>query len=345
MKAVYIAEHGGIDKLIYGDRPDPSAGPGEVVVRVRASALNHLDLGVRTGGGRASALPRILGCDMAGEIHEIGSGVTGFEIGDRVLVDNRIKCDACRQCLQGQDQVCENQLRIGVDVDGGHAELCSVPAVNVYKFRDSMTFEEAAAIPLAFHTAWHCLIVRGQLQPWETILIQAGGSGVGSAGIQIAKRIGAKVITTAGTDEKVARAKEMGADAGINYRTTPEFSKAVRELNDGLGVDMVLDVVGAAVWRENLLSMRPGGRLVITGVTSGAQTDMDLSMLQGRPLTLMGSGGRTRRSFGEMMSVINRGELHGVVGRVFPLQDVAEAHRVMEDRDFYGKLVIQGPGG
>ena len=127
MKAVYIAEHGGIDKLIYGDRPDPSAGPGEVVVRVRASALNHLDLGVRTGGGRASALPRILGCDMAGEIHEIGSGVTGFEIGDRVLVDNRIKCDACRQCLQGQDQVCENQLRIGVDVDGGtrRAVQCS----------------------------------------------------------------------------------------------------------------------------------------------------------------------------------------------------------------------------
>ena len=245
----------------------------------------------------------------------------------------------------GAGPVCENQLRIGVDVDGGHAELCSVPAVNVYKFRDSMTFEEAAAIPLAFHTAWHCLMVRGQLQPWETILIQAGGSGVGSAGIQIAKRIGAKVITTAGTDEKVARAKELGADAGINYRTTPEFSKAVRELNDGQGVDMVLDVVGAAVWRENLLSMRPGGRLVITGVTSGAQTDMDLSILQGRPLTLMGSGGRTRRSFGEMMSVINRGELHGVVGRVFPLQDVAEAHRVMEDRDFYGKLVIQGPGG
>ncbi len=345
MKAVYIAEHGGLDKLIYGDRPDPTAGPGEVVLRVKASALNHLDLGVRSGGGRGPGqLPRILGCDMAGEIHEIGPGVTGFEVGDRALVDNRIKCDACRQCLQGQDQFCESQQRIGVDVDGGHAELCVVPAVNVHRFRDSMSFEEAAAIPLAFHTAWHCLMVRGQLQPWETILIQAGGSGVGSAAIQIAKRIGARIITTAGTDEKVARAKEMGADEGINYRNTPEFSRAVRDLNDGAGVDMVLDVVGAAVWRENLLSIRPGGRLVITGVTSGAQTDMDLSILQGRPLTLMGSGGRTRRSFGEMMSVINRGELHGVVGRVFPLQDVAEAHRVMEDRDFYGKLVIQGPG-
>ena len=345
MKAVYIAEHGDVDKLIYGDRPEPTAGPGEVVLRVRASALNHLDLGVRSGGGRASALPRILGCDMAGEIHEIGPGVEGFNVGDRVLVDNRVKCDACGPCLQGQDQFCENQIRIGVDVDGGHAELCSVPAVNVHRFRDSMSFEEAAAIPLAFHTAWHCLMVRGQLQPWETILVQAGGSGVGSAAIQIAKRIGAKVITTAGTDEKVDRAKELGADEGINYRAYPEFSMTTRELNGGRGVDMVMDVVGAAVWRENLLSLRPGGRLVITGVTSGAQADIDLSMLQGRPLTLMGSGGRTRRSFGEMMSVINRGELHGVVGRVFPLQDVAEAHRVMEARDFSGKLVIQGPGG
>ena len=206
-----------------------------------------------------------------------------------------------------------------------------------------MSFEEAAAIPLAFHTAWHCLMVRGQLQPRETILIQVGGSGVGSAGIQIARRIWARVITTAGADEKLAKAKELGADEGINYRTTPEFSQRVRELTDGQGADMILDVVGAAVWEQNLLSLRAGGRLVITGATSGAQTSMDLSVLTGRPLTLMGSGGRTRRSFGEMMSVINRGELHGVVGRVFPLQDVAGAHQVMESRDFYGKLVIQGP--
>jgi NADPH:quinone reductase-like Zn-dependent oxidoreductase len=344
LKAVFINEFGGVDKLIYGDLPDPTAGPGEVVLRVRASALNHLDLGVRSGSGRVPKdLPRILGCDMAGEVAQIGSGVTGFQVGDRVLVDNRLKCDACDQCLQGLDQFCRNQLRVGVDVDGGHAELCKIPAVNVYKFRDSMSFEEAAAIPLAFHTAWHCLMVRGQLQPWETILVQAGGSGVGSAGIQIVKRIGARVITTAGSDEKLARAKELGADEGINYRTTPDFSQKVKELTDGQGVDMVLDVVGAAVWEQNQLSLRPGGRLVITGSTSGTQTSMDLSIITGKPLTLMGSGGRTRRSFGEMMSVINRGELTGVVGQVFPLQDVARAHQVMESRDFYGKLVIQGP--
>ncbi|MQF48874.1 zinc-binding dehydrogenase [SAR202 cluster bacterium AC-647-N09_OGT_505m] len=344
LKAVYISEFGDVDKLIYGDRPDPSPGQGEVVLRVRASALNHLDLGLRSGRGRVPRdLPRILGCDMAGEIALVGPGVTGFEKGDRVLVDNRLKCDSCGPCLLGQDQYCRNQLRVGVDVDGGHAEYCNVPAINVYKFRQSMSFEEAAAIPLAFHTAWHCLMVRGQLQPWETILIQAGGSGVGSAGIQIAKRIGARVITTAGSDDKVSKAQDLGADEGINYRNVPEFSQKVKELSDGHGADMILDVVGAAVWEQNLLSLREGGRLVITGTTSGAQTSMDLSILTGRPLTLMGSGGRSRRSFGEMMSVINRGELCGVVGSVFSLQDVAKAHQVMESRDFYGKLVIQGP--
>ncbi|MBF8267444.1 MAG: alcohol dehydrogenase [Dehalococcoidia bacterium] len=344
MKAVYISEHGGVDKLLYGNRPDPTPGRGEVVLRVRASALNHLDLGFRANPGRgAEGLPRILGCELAGEIAQVGSGVTGLSVGDRVLVDNRVKCGTCQPCLTGQDQYCLHQLRIGVDLDGGHAEYCKVPAINAYHFRPSMSFEEAAAIPLAFHTAWHCLMVRGQLQPWETILIQAGGSGVGSAGIQIAKRIGARVITTAGTDDKLAKAREMGADEGINYRNTPEFSSRVRELTEGKGVDMVLDVVGAAVWEQNLLSLRVDGRLVITGATSGSQIGMNLSILQGRPLTLMGSGGRSRRSFGEMMSVINRGELHGVVGRVFPLQEVGKAHEVMESRDFFGKLVVRGP--
>lgn len=343
MRAVYISEHGGVDKLIYGARPDPVPSQGEVVLRVQASALNHLDLGLRSGFGRTPGnLPRILGCDMAGEIAEIGQGVTGLELGDRVLVDNRVKCDSCEACLHGRDQYCVNQIRIGVDIDGGHAEYCKVPSINVYRFRHSMSFEEAAAIPLAFHTAWHCLIIRGKLQPWETILIQAGGSGVGSAAIQIAKYIGANVITTAGTDEKLTRARDLGADGTINYRKNEEFSDDVAELTDGQGVDMVLDMVGASVWDQNMLSLRAGGRLVLTGTTSGSQANMNLSVLQGKPLHIMGSGGRTRRSFGEMMSVINRSNLHGVVGQVFPLQEVAKAHKMMESRSFYGKLVIVG---
>jgi len=341
LKAVFISEFGGVDKLLYGEQPDPVAGPGEIVLRVRASALNHLDLGVRSGRGRVPGkLPHILGCDMAGEIADIGFGVEELSTGERVLVDNRLKCDACIACLQGQDQFCHNQIRVGVDVNGGHAEFCKIPAINVYRFRESMSFEEAAAIPLAFHTAWHCIVVRGQLQPWETILIQAGGSGVGSAGILISKYLGARVITTASSDEKLKKAKEIGADYGINYTSTPDFSQAVRDITGGEGVDMAFDVVGAAVWEENQLSLKAGGRLVITGSASGTRTNMDLSIMTGKPLTLIGSGGRTRRSFGEMMSVINRGELTGLVGQVFPLQDVSKAHQVMESRDFYGKLVI-----
>ena len=169
MKAVYISEYGDVDKLVYGDRPDPCPGRREVVLRVRNSALNHLDLVLRSGRGRVSGdLPRILGCDMAGEIAQVGPGGTGLKEMDWVLVDNRLKCYACRPCLLGQDRYCRNQLRIGVDVNWGHAEYCKVQAINVHKFRQSMSFEEAAAIPLAFHTAWHCLMVRGQLQPWET---------------------------------------------------------------------------------------------------------------------------------------------------------------------------------
>ncbi len=339
MKAVYINEAGGPEVMIYGDRPNPEPEPGEVLIRVRSSAINFADLGVRSRGA-TGGFPRILGLDMAGEVVQAGSDSLGLQPGDRVLVDNRVKCGTCENCLQSIDQYCSNQKRLGADIDGGHAEYCVVPAINVYRFSDDMSFEEAAALPIAGHTAWHCVMTRGQLQPWEDILIQAAGSGVGSTGIQIAKHIGARVITTAGSDWKLERAKGLGADEVINYNDTPNFSERIMELTNGRGVDMVFDVVGAAVWEQNLRSLKPGGRLVITGTTSGNRTDMDLSILQGRPLTLMGSGGRPRRTFGEMMKVVNAGGLRGVVGRTFPLEGAAEAHRTMASRDFFGKLVL-----
>jgi len=186
-------------------------------------------------------------------------------------------------------------------------------------------------------------MVRAQIRPWDTILIQAAGSGVASAGIRIAHMVGARIITTAGSEEKLAKAKEIGASEVINYRTTPNFSQRVKELTDGEGVDVVFDVVGESVWEENLLSLRELGRLVITGVTSGAQGNTNLSMLQGKPLTLMGSGGRTRQSFADMLSVLNRGELEPVVSQVFPLEEAAEAHRTMEASNFFGKIVISVP--
>jgi len=342
MKAVFINQHGGPEQLVYGDRPDPEVAPGEVMLRVRASALNHLDLNMRSGRTYRGPLPRIMGCDIAGEVVAISPDAqTDLKTGDRVLLNNRVMCGTCENCRLGLDQYCLNQKRIGVDLDGGHAEYVTAPASNAHKIPDSMEFTEAAALPIVGHTAWHCLITQAQVRPWDDVLIQAAGSGVGSMGIQIAKMVGARVITTAGSEWKLEKARELGADEVINYREVSDFSRRVRELTDGKGVDLVFDCVGADVWEESLLCLKPGGRMVITGVTSGARANIDLSILQGRPLHLMGSGGRSQRTFADMMKVVRHGALHGIVGRVFPLQEVAEAHRSMEARDFFGKLVIE----
>jgi len=343
MKAVYIAEPGGPDKLIYGDRPDPRAGAGEVVVRVRATALNHADLALRAGRSPTGGLPRILGLDMAGEIADLGAGVTGWKEGTRVVVENRVKCGACSPCIMGRDEFCERQRRLGGELDGGHAQYCAVPAANLQPIPDHIGFEEAATFPLAGHTAWHCLIERVQLQPWEDVLINAVGSGVGSLGLLMARGIGARVIATAGSDWKLEKARGLGASAVINYTTTPKFSQRVRDLTDGRGVDVVFDCVGAAVWDESLASLKPGGRLVITGTTSGSQLPFSLGLLQSRPLTLMGSGARSRRSFAAMMHMVHHGGLRGVVGQTFDLAEAARAHEVMAGRDFFGKLVLRVP--
>jgi NADPH:quinone reductase-like Zn-dependent oxidoreductase len=343
MKAVYIAEYGGPEKLVCGDRPDPGARAGEVVVRVRATALNHADLSLRAGRSATGGLPRILGLDMAGEVASLGPGVTGWREGDRVVVENRVKCGTCAPCVLGRDEFCERQKRLGGELDGGHAQYCVVPAVNLQRIPDRIGFDEAATFPLAGHTAWHCLIERVQLQPGEDVLIQAVGSGVGSFGLLMAKGIGARVIATAGSDWKLAKAKELGADEVINYTSTPKFSQRVKELTGGRGVDVVFDCVGASVWDESLASLKPGGRLVITGTTAGSQIPFDLRALQSRPLTLMGSGGRSRRSFAAMMHVVHYGGLRGVVGQTFEMADAARAHEVMAGRDFFGKLVLRVP--
>ena len=342
MKAVYITEHGGIDKLVYGDRPEPEVAPGEVMLRVRASALNHLDLNLRAGTTYKGELPRTLGCDIAGEIAAISPDAhTSLKVGDRVILNNRVTCGVCDNCNLGLDNSCSNGKRIGVDLDGGHAEYVTAPAANAHVIPDSMDFNEAATLPIAAHTVWHCLVTQAQIRPWDTVLVQAAGSGVGSMAIQLAKMMGARVITTAGSQWKLDKAKEWGADEGINYRDTPKFSQRVKELTGGVGVDLVFDCVGAEIWNENLLSMAPRGRLVITGVTSGTQVNMNLSLLHNGPLQLLGSGGRSNRTFAEFMKVVHHGSLRGIVGGVYPLDDVAGAHQAMEDRNFYGKLVIE----
>ena len=312
------------------------------MLRVHASALNHLDLNLRAGKTYNGPLPRTLGCDIAGEISSISPQAnTSLKVGDRVILNNRVTCGACNSCNLGLDQACSNGKRIDVDLDGGHADYVTSPAVNTHVIPDSMEFTEAAALPIAAHTVWHCLITQAQIKRWDTVLVHAAGSGVGSMAIQMAKMVSARVITTAGSQWKLDKAREWGADEVINYRDTPDFSQRVKELTHGQGVDLVFDSVGAEIWNENLLSMAPRGRLVITGVTSGTQVDMNLSLLHSRPWQLMGSGGRSNRTFADFMKVVHHGALRGIVAKVFPLEDVAGAHQTMEDRDFYGKLFIK----
>ena len=345
MKAVYIQEQGDIDKLVYGDLPHPEPGPGEVLVRLYAAALNHLDIYARSGGNRTSvgSFPHILGSDMAGEVAALGPGVEDVNVGRRVLVDYVIKCGTCEQCTVGRDELCSRSLRMGVDVAGGYAQYLNAPVQNVYRFPDAMSFEEAASIPLVFHTAWHCLVTRAGLRPGETVLINAAGSGVGSAGIQIARVLNARILVTAGSDAKIARAQELGAEDGANYNTTPSFSGPIREMAGGNGVDVIFDSVGASIWDESFASMKSGGRYVTCGVTGGHLASLHLGRLFTRGLTLLGAGGRSSQEFADFMRLVNMDALHGVVGKVYPLEQAREAHRLMVDRDFFGKIVLQIP--
>ncbi|MSQ21982.1 MAG: alcohol dehydrogenase [Dehalococcoidia bacterium] len=346
MKAMYIQEQGDIGKFIYGDLPEPVPGPGEVLVRLRAAALNHLDLYARSGGNRVRVgpFPHILGCDMAGEVAALGPDADGrAKVGQRVLVDYVIKCGKCEFCATGRDELCRRSQRMGVDVAGGYAQYLKAPWQNVYPIPASLSFEHAAAIPLVFHTAWHCLVTKAGLRAGESVLINAAGSGVGSAGIEIARALNARVLVTAGSDAKIARAKEMGAEGGVNYTATPAFSGPIRQMAGGEGVDVVFDSVGAATWEESILSMKRGGRYITCGVTSGHLANIHLGRMFISGLTVMGSGDRSRREFADFMRLVDMGVLHGVVGKVFPLQKAGEAHQLMEDRDFFGKIVLQIP--
>ncbi|MEE9285980.1 MAG: alcohol dehydrogenase catalytic domain-containing protein, partial [Dehalococcoidia bacterium] len=253
MKATYLKEFGGPEVLTYGDLPEPSIEAGDVLIRVHATALNHLDVWRRAGQrGAQSAMaePLVLGCDIAGEVAEVGADVTDLETGDRVVVNPGITCGTCRYCVSGRDNMCPRYTMIGAMVNGGYAQYAKAPRVNVHPVTAELTWEEAAAIPLTFLTAWHMLTGLAQLRPGETVLIQAVGSGVGSAALQIARLIGARTIVTASTDEKLARGKALGADETINY-AKDDFAQRVKELTEGEGVDVVFDHIGEETFEKN----------------------------------------------------------------------------------------------
>src|SRR5437868_9984551 len=276
MKAIIFEQHGGPGVLKLTEVADPQIKANEVLVEVRACALNHLDVWVRTGlPGIKIPLPHILGNDIAGVVRKAGDLVTWVNPGDEVMIQPGVSCGHCAECLAGRDNMCDEYDIIGYRRDGGYAELVAVPGVNVIPKPKNLSWPEAAALPLVTLTAWHMLVSRAHLQPGEDVLIHAAGSGVGSLGIQIAKLLGARVIATASSDEKLAKARELGADETINY-SGDDWPKQIKRLTNGRGVDVVFEHTGAVTWPGSILSLKKGGRLVTCGATSGVDAVTDL---------------------------------------------------------------------
>src|SRR6266571_4707543 len=340
MKAVIFEQHGGLEVLKLTEVPNPQIKPNEVLIEVRACALNHLDVWVRNGLPRIKIpLPHILGCDVAGVVREVGNLVTWAKPGDEVMVQPGVSCGHCPECLAGRDNMCDEYDIIGYRRDGGYAELVAVPGVNVIPKPKALSWPEAAALPLVTLTAWHMLVTRANLQPGEDVLIHAAGSGVGSIGIQIAKLRGARVIATAGSDEKLAKGRELGADETITYRRD-DWPKEVKRLTNGRGVDVVFEHTGEATWPGSILSLKKGGRLVTCGATSGYDARTDLRQVFYRHLTILGSMMGSKAELLAATKFIATGQIRAVVDRTLPLAQARKAHELMEDRAQFGKLVL-----
>lgn len=340
MRAVRFHEHGGPEVLRLEDAPDPEVPHGGVVVRVRACALNHLDLFQRRGLERVTIpFPHISGADVAGEIAEVGQGVAGWEVGQRVMLQPGLSCGQCRECLAGRDNRCPRYDVLGYQSNGGYAEFVAVPAANVIAVPESMTFVTAAAFPLTFLTAWHMLVVGAGLTSRDTVLVMAAGSGVGQAAVQIARTRGARVFATAGGRRKVDRARELGAEEVIDHYAE-DVPARVKQLTDGRGVDIVVEHVGQATWPGSVRSLARGGRLVTCGATTGHDTALDLRHLFARQLTLVGSYMGTKADLLDVADLLFKGLVAPIVDRVFPLSDTAQAHRCLEASEHFGKIVL-----
>jgi NADPH:quinone reductase-like Zn-dependent oxidoreductase len=340
MKAIVIPKHGGPEVLQFGDIAEPQPAPNEVVLHVRACALNHLDLWVRRGlNGVTFALPLVPGSDIAGEVAEVGVLVQRVQVGDKVVLAPGVSCGQCTACAAGKDNECRKYTLFGYGRHGGCAEYVLAPEVNVLPLPPGLSFEEAAAVPLVFLTAWHMLVTRARLLPGEEVLILGAGSGVGSAAIQIAKLTGARVIATAGSRAKLDRARELGADEVIDH-SHQRISDEVRRLTAKRGVDIVFEHVGVATWEQSILSLASGGRLVTCGATTGSAAQLDLRYLFARQLSLLGSYMGSRAELYTVLKLVGEKRLGPVIDRIFPLAEAVQAHRRMEQREQFGKVVL-----
>jgi NADPH:quinone reductase-like Zn-dependent oxidoreductase len=344
MKAVVFHQHGELDQVEYAETPTPVIGPDEVLVAVKAAALNRLDLWTLTGWpGLKLKLPHIMGSDGAGVVAALGANVTGFDIGDRVAINPSLSCGRCAFCQSGRDNLCAHFVIKGEHVDGFFAEYAAVPARNLLKMPDHASFEEAAAASLVYVTAWHSLITRGGLQAGESVLVVGAGGGVNTAAIQIAKLAGVGPIYVVGSSaEKLEQARALGADVTIN-RQTEEWSKAVFKATNRQGVDVVVDNVGAATFQLSLRALKKGGRLLTVGNTSGPRFEFDNRYMFGKHLSIVGSTMGPIADYERVMGLVFDGRLRPVIDTIYPLSEgVAALHRLAEG-DVMGKLVLTVP--
>jgi NADPH:quinone reductase-like Zn-dependent oxidoreductase len=340
MKAVRLHQSGSVEHYAYEDAPDPVAGPGEVLVRVRAVALNHLEAwAAKMPAAAPFERPRILGADVAGVVEALGAGVTSVTAGAEVMLHPGVSCGVCAQCLGGDDNLCAQYRLLGQGREGGMAELIAVPAANVAPKPPNLSFEEAASIPLVFTTALHMILTRAKLRYGETVLVNAAGSGVGVAAIQVAKLHGARVIASAGSDAKLVKAKELGADECINY-SAQDLTEEARRLTNGRGVEMVVENVGAEILEKSVRALARNGRVVTCGATAGNDATINVTRLFLAQQTIYGSFMGTKAELMRYLPCFADGRLRAVVDRVYPLSNAREAVTRLLHREQFGKIVL-----
>lgn len=338
MQAIIIREHGGLDKLCFAEIPTPEISESEVLVRVKACALNHLDIWIRRGIPGLNP-PHIPGADVAGIVEKIGAAVQDIKVGERVVLNPNLTCGRCEYCQMGEDSLCVNFGILGEHAPGGYAEFVKIPAQNVLKLPDHISFDEAAAVPLVFMTAWRMVVTRAKVRPGEDVFVLAAGSGVGSAAIQIAKLCGARVFAAAGSEEKLQKAKELGADILINYAKA-EFDKEIWRLTHKRGVDVVIESIGQATWQKSLKALARNGRLVTCGATTGPSGETDIRTVFWKQLQILGSTMGTRRELHDVLKLVWAGKLRPVIAQTFPLQEADKAQEMLEKREQFGKLLL-----
>ncbi len=329
MKAIRYHEFGGVDVLRYEDVPDPEIGDNEVLVKVKASSLNQLDLRLRSGKSpRPVDLPHIGGVDISGEVEQFGKGVKGMKKGEHVLIDPTVKTD-------GPPKV------VGVNLQGGFAEYVKVPSKNIVPIPESLSFNDASTLPICYVTAWYAFFERGNLKSGNTVLIHAAGSGTGVAAIQIAKQFGVKIIATAGTDEKLSKARELGADETINYNSM-DFEEEVKRLTQKRGVDLIFDQIGASVWEKNMQCLAPRGGILLVGVVGGGVTSFNIGQAIVKDISIMGVTvfNAPRRNLESVITLAAEGKIKPVIDRAFPLSEAAKAQKLLEDRTQFGKVIL-----